>query len=340
MGISLTQRELAEKIGVSYLTVNRVLGNKKNVSPVTRDRVLREAKKHGYRKNVLARGLKLQRSFAIGMVVANNPHGFWSDLLASMERQARSLGYHIIICHSENNANSSFKEIEFLSGLQVDGIIFCANLLKKDLPEFESVTKSNVPILLLDQYTQGASCSYLGTNSKKGTYQACKYLLGLGHSRIAFVSGPKGFYTSDLRLAGYRSAMKEAGYKSSEETTIESGYFLEDGEAAAEEILKLKKLPTAIMAFNDPVAIGLYKRLTQNGLRIPEDISLIGYSGDKACELLPSPITTVAQPVAQLGLRAVNIIIEQITNQKSVPVFEEMDDELIIRASTCPPKRK
>lgn len=336
MRTNLTQRELAKRIGVSYLTVNRSLSNKKEVSNETRERVLREAQKYGYRKNAMARSLKLQRSFAIGMVGSNNPHGFWSDLLLSMERRARNLGYHVIICHHDEMSLSSAGEIEFLLGLQIEGLVFCAEILKGDLTELEAVMKSGIPVLLFDQYVPGTACNYLGTNSKGGARKACEYLLGLGHTRIAFVSGPQRFYTSQSRLAGYREALAAAGIKSSQELVIEAGFYQKDGELAAEKILSLEKIPTAIMAVNDPVAIGLYKKLKLRGLRIPEDISLVGYSGDEACELLSVPMTTVVQPVERLGHRAVEIVIAGIESGDATPVFEELNDELLIRDSCCP----
>jgi DNA-binding LacI/PurR family transcriptional regulator len=336
MNTNLTQRELAKQIGYSYLTVNRALGNKKNVGRKTREKILMAAEKLGYRKNALGRNLKLQKSFAIGMIGSNSPHGFWVDLIQSLERRARDAGYHIIICHHDDQNSSPSKEIDFLLGLQVEGLIFCLNFLKEDLSELESITKSGVSTLLLDQYIPATPCSYLGTNSKAGTRKACEYLLNLGHRRIMFVSGPAEFYTCQSRLAGYREALNSAGLKSSEQI-IQTGFCREHGEAVIEQILSLDKIPTAIMAVNDPVAIGLYFGLTKRGIRVPHDISLVGYSGDKACELLPVPLTTVAQPSIELGRRAAEIIIAGIENAETGPVFEELEDELILRSSCCPP---
>lgn len=340
VNINVTQRELAKRLGVSYVTVNRALGKYENVRPEMRRKILKEAQKLGYRKNALARGLKLQRTFSIGLVASNNPHSFWAELFQSMEQYARNLGYHIIICHRDAESLNSFEEIEFLLSLQVEGIVYASLPSDNVLTKLETVVKSGNPVLLLDQYKSGTSCSYLGTNSKEGVYKACEYLISMGHSRIAFVSGQRLFYTSQMRLAGYHEALQAAGIKSAEEIIIEAGWLREDGEAAAEKILSFKNIPTAIVAVNDPVAFGLFIKLKQHGIRIPEDISLIGYSGDKAGELLSVPMTTVAQPATKLGCRAMEILIAKIENSDTTPVFEELGDELIIRASCCPPSHQ
>jgi LacI family transcriptional regulator len=167
--------------------------------------------------------------------------------------------------------------------------------------------------------------------------RACEHLLGLGHRRIAFIAGPVHDYTAQCRLAGYQEALGAAGVAEAEQRVLEGGWDQESGARAARNLLEQAHGFTAVVAVNDDVAIGAYLEFRRAGLRIPEDVSLVGYSGDRTGTLLATPLTTVRQPVEALGRRAAEFVLELIDGAHERPVAEELEDELVVRASCAPP---
>lgn len=332
----LTQRELAAHLGLSYATVSRVFNGDRRVKEPTRRRVMQEAERLGFRGHALARALRLKKSFAVGLVTTNNPHSYWTDLLAAMEQRARAAGYHIIICHRDRRVGSA-EQIRFLLDRQVDALVLAPHPTAESRSVLEEVAENGVPLLMLNNRLPDFPAHFLGTDSRSGMRRACEHLLRLGHRRIAFAPGTPGDYTAESRLKGYRDALRSAGLAEEALVLRSAGWEQSFGEAAAREVLALPERPTAVIAANDDVAIGVYVVLREAGLRIPEDLSLVGYSGDRAGSLLATPLTTVRQPVEALGRRAAELVLELIDGRHERPVMEELEDELVIRASCAPP---
>lgn len=326
----MTQRELAAQLGLSYATLSRVFNGDSRVTEATRQRVLAEAERLGFRGHALARALRLKRTFGIGVVTVNSPHRFWSDVLAAMERTARASGYHVVLCHRENGLGSA-AELRFLLDRQVDAVLLSPHPTEEDMDLLNEIREHGPPLLLFNNYLPGFTCPFIGTDGRGGSRKACEYLLGLGHRRILYAAGPAGNSAADTRLAGYRDAMRAAGIPEAEQQVREVGWLWEEGEAAVPQVLALTPRPTAIMAVNDAAAIGLSLGLRRAGLRIPEDISIVGYSGDPMGELLPAPLTTVRQAAEPLGRRATELVLELIESPR--PIFEELEDHLLIRES-------
>jgi len=330
----VTQRELAAHLGLSYATVSRVFNGDGRVTEPTRRRVMSEAERLGFRGHALARALRLKKSFAVGMVATNSPHSYWNDVLAAMEQRARTDGYHIIICHRDRRGGSA-EQVKFLLDRQVDALVIAPHPTAEQLPVLREVAEDGVPLLMLNNRLPDFPAHFLGTDSRSGMRRACEHLLRLGHQRIAFAPGPARDYTAESRLAGYRHALQGAGLAGEELVLQSAGWEQAAGEAAGREVLSLSRLPTAIAAANDDVAIGIYVVLREAGLRVPEDVSLVGYSGDRAGGLLATPLTTVRQPVEALGRRAAELVMELIDGRHEHLVAEELQDELVIRASSA-----
>lgn len=328
----LTQRELAAHLGLSYATVSRVFNGDGRVTEPTRRRVMLEAERLGFRGHALARALRLKKSFAVGMVTTNNTHSYWNEVLAAMEQRARAAGYHIIICHRDRRAGSA-EQIKFLLDRQVDALILAPHPTAEQVPVLREVAEDGVPLLMLNNRLPDFPAHFLGTDSRTGMRRACEHLLRLGHQRIAFSPGAAHDYTAESRLAGYRDALRNANLADAELVLRSAGWEQSSGEAAGQEILSLTEAPTAIAAANDDVAIGIYVVLREAGVRVPEDVSLVGYSGDRAGALLATPLTTVRQPVEALGRRAAELVLELIDGRHERLVTEELEDELVIRAS-------
>ena len=334
MAGKLTQRSLADMLGVSYPTVNRALNNTGRIRPRTRERILEAARQLGYRKNIFASSLASRKTHSIGLVGVNFV-SIWRDIISGIEGHARTHDYHLILCHRPSERSSSAKEIKFLLERQVGGIILSPNLPYENIEPFIAARNAGVPILVLFGYMPGLPSYYLGTDTLNGTREGCRYLLGLGHRRIAFVEGTEGAYHSDRRLDGYRTEMQNRRLK---QIVIKGGgWWRQHGRFAAERILELEERPTAVFASNDLQAIGIFKRFSEAGIRIPEDVSLLGYSGMEEGELLSSPLTSIAHPLMELGRRACERIVNIIEQKGEEPKFEELPDKLLVRESCGPP---
>jgi LacI family transcriptional regulator len=334
----LSQREFAARLGLSYKTVSRVLNGSDCVNEITRRRVLDEAERLGFCGHAMARGLRLKKSFAIGLAMRNGGQTFWLDVAEAMDQRARETGYHLVISHRRRDCNST-EEIRFLRDRQVDALIVAPHPTKEDRLFLRDVAEAGIPILMLVQQVPGFLTHYLGTDSRTGTREACTYLLGLGHREIAYVIGPPEDTAVTNRLQGYREAMRAAGIPDPHQVVVRGGWRRDGGEAAAQALLALPRLPTAIMAVADLTAFGIYLALRRAGVRIPEDVSLVGYGNESAGELLATPLTTVAQPAEELGRRAIELVLEILDGRHPDPVVAELSDRLLVRDSCAPPRR-
>lgn len=321
-------------MGLSYATVSRVFNGDHRVTELTRRRVLEEAERIGFRGHAFARALKLQRSFAIGVVGVAYSDTYWADVLSALDRRARASGYHVIICHRQADSGSA-SEIHFLLDRRVDALVICPHPSREDLRMLRQV-QERIPLLMLNNRLPGFPAHYIGTDSRTGSRQACEHLLRLGHRRIAFVAGPSGDYTAESRLAGYREAMAAAGAPDDGLILPADGWGKERGREAAHRLLDWADRPTAILAANDPIAFGIYLELREAGVRIPEEMSLVGYSGDRSGELMATPLTTVTQPAELLGRRTAELALRLINEPPAEPAFEELQDQLLVRASSAP----
>jgi len=334
----VTQRELAARLGLSYATVSRAFNDDPRVTGPTRRRILREAERLGFRGNTLARALRLGRTFAIGVIYPNTSDSYWSTVLTGMEQRAREDGFHVIICHRQASLPST-EEIRFLLERRVDALVVQPYNQDEDSRFLAEVAAGPTPLIILDNRLPGVRSHFVGTDSRTGGRLACEYLLGLGHRRIAYAAGPAGNHAAAGRLQGYHDALA-ACPDHPEPCVVPAGWDRSDGEAAGDSVLALGTPPTAVMAVNDRCALGIWLSLRRAGLRIPQDISLVGHSGDPLGEYLETPLTTVRQPAAELGRRAVEIALAAIETAGLPLHAEEIPEELVIRDSCAPPRAR
>lgn len=335
----LTQRHLADALNVSYLTVNRALSGHSAVSASTRRRVLEAADRLGYRVNHMARSLKMKRTFSIGLIGCNAPHSFWSDILATFEVRCRAQGYHVMVCH-RLPGESSNRCAEFLVDRRVDGIVIAPDDAAED-PEKLAKILAGTPVLFLNSFIVGIPSVSVGTNSREGMSRMADHLIELGHREFCYVTGPEVDYTGCERLEGFQAALRrldQAGTKTKLSIRYAKSFCQEDGADIAKEILAACPLPTAIVCGNDALAIGVSLELTKAGVRIPEDVSVAGYSGMREGALLRAPLTTVAQPVFELGELCAKLIIERIGDPDGPATQTELADTLVVRESTGSPR--
>jgi len=318
---------------VSVNTVSRALAGKPDVSLETRTRVLEVAERLGYRPNRLARGLRSNKTFAIGVIVTDIANPFFAELVKGVEEAARQNGYSIILEDTGEDPEKEARAIQVMLAERVDGLLLTPVQSKKET--VEEVLKSKFPLVLMGRYFPDLEAPYIVSDDFQGAILATKHLIELGHRKIAHVAGPLHISSAQDRLSGYKRALKEHGIPAREEFILTGAVTLRDGYAAGQELLKLKRLPTAVFAYSDLVAIGLMQALMEEEVEIPGDVSLVGYDDIEFSAYTKVPLTTVRIPKRTLGQRAVEMLLEILRDGDLLDKCgQKLQVELIIRSST------
>jgi LacI family transcriptional regulator len=333
MSTGITIRDVAIKAGVSITTVSHVVNKTRFVSKELCERVYAAMEELNYRPNTLARSLRMGETKTIGLIIPDNSNPFFAELARIIEDIGFENGYSVILCNSDNIHEKEFAYINMLIAKQIDGVIFIA---AGNNPEhLVELIKRNIPVVVIDRNIANAAVDVVLVDNEKGGFDVVNYLLGLGHKKIACISGPSKLTPSIGRVKGYRKALKQAGIPIRENYIISGDFRSPSGEAATLQLLRLPEPPTAIFACNDLMALGALRALRNAGLSVPQEISIIGFDDiDLADEITP-PLTTVAQPIAELATSAVEILISRI--QESTPRSETqrkvLNAWLVIRES-------
>lgn len=298
-----TIREVSKHAQVSVATVSRVVNGNKWVAEATRQRVLEAMAELGYQPNSFARSLATNKSDTIGMVVGDLAGPFFGEMMQFAEQAVRDAGKHLIITSGHSTLEEERDAVQFLLKRRCDALILHLDLMP-DVEIVELAGSQATPVILVNRLVPelADNCVYL--DNEAGGFLATQHLLELGHKRIACVTGP--LYKADARerLAGYRRAMAGAGLDYDEQLVVEGDFMEPGGEVAAAELLRRDQDFSAVVVGNDLMAIGAVNGFKHSGLRIPEDVSLVGYDDVLMAGYLEPPLTTVRVPVAEFGTEA------------------------------------
>ncbi|MCD6384347.1 LacI family DNA-binding transcriptional regulator [Candidatus Sumerlaeota bacterium] len=342
-------KKIAEMAGVSYGTVSRVLNNSPLVKEKTRKRVLKIIKEIGYTPNPVARALKNKSTYTIGLIITNMIYPFFPQIVQGIEDRAAQENYSVIICDSQGDKEKEAQRLMSLVSRRIDGLIAAPidDPENNNLECYRSVIKRGIPIVLLNYYLPIPECDFICVDDKPAAEIAVEYLIELGHRRIAFFHDV--FSRSNNRLLGYQEALRRHNIPFDESLVFardvkKEGIRLSigdelDGYNFCERMLKLSPVPTAIMCSNDAIAIGAYRRLAEVGLRIPEDISVIGFDNVSYSNYLYVPLTTVSQPTYEIGKMSFELLMERIKEPKQKAKRILVQAELVKRRS-CGPVRE
>ena len=301
-----TIREIAHLAGVSPATVSRVINGTVRVDEEKKSRVLAVIEETGFQPNELARALYKQSSRMIGLIVPDIVNPFFSELAAVIEEQADENGYHILLCNSDNDAEKEEKNIRLLGRMKADGIILITNNNKTG----RMIRDCGMPVVVVDRHLKnGGEIAHIESDHYKGGRLATQCLVDGGCRHIICMRGPQAFTSGRLRFKGYNDVCAEHKLKTAH---VDTEYNYASGMAAAKELLRKYKSVDGIVAANDMVALSTYKVLTENGLRVPEDVALIGFDDIGFSELVTPAITTIRQPIRAMGSRAIEIICNSI----------------------------
>jgi LacI family transcriptional regulator len=327
-----TIREVAESAGVSYATVSHVINNTRLVSPETRERVLAAMAALNYRPNALARSLRQGKTNTIGLVLPDSANPFFAEISRSIEDETFRKGYSVFLCNTELDTQRELFYVDVLSKKQVDGIIFIAAGDQADSLDF--LLRRNLPVVMIDRNVPNVELDAVLTDNQLGGLLATRHLLDLGHTRIACIAGPSSITPSAERIIGYRKALEQAGLAYDETLIVRGDYHAQSGLEITHAILRMDPRPTAIFALNDLMALGALRAAAEAGYSVPRDLAVVGYDDLELSRFTNPPLTTIAQPKKEIGVQAVNLLIDRMSQRSKPPTRLVLPPELIVRRST------
>jgi LacI family transcriptional regulator len=332
-----TIREIAELAGVSIATVSRVVNGREDVSPETRELVQRVVRERGYTANRNARGLSAGKTGLIGATVPMLHHAYFSYILAGAAEGLYEQDMRLVLSPTMHEHHREVSLLERLMHGTTDGAVII--LPEESSDELEGLLNHGYrfvvidPLLPLNERIPAVSAAHAA-----GADQAMKHLLSLGHTRIAAITGPRGWKATEDRRRGYYAALAAAGIMPDPELEVESNFELGGGLVAAEQLLALPKPPTAIFCFNDNMAVGAMQAARARGVAIPEDLSIVGFDDLEEAEIVTPALTTIRQPLAEMGRIAVSLLMRLLDNQRLEALHVELGTRLVVRDSTAPPR--
>jgi LacI family transcriptional regulator len=327
-----TIRDVARRAGVAPITVSRVINNSGYVSARTRQQVEKAIAELKYVPNALAQGLRFNKTNVIALVLSDVTNPFWTTVARGTEDAASEENYSVILCNTDEDVAKQDKYVQLLLRRQVDGFLLVPASNTIDTIRF--IQHQRVSLVILDRQLSGVSADIVRGDSEGGAYELTRYLIELGHRRIAILSGPETTSTSTQRVMGYKRALEDVHFKVDTELISYGRFYQDSGYERTMKLLALSRRPTAMFAGNNFIAIGMMKALYESGLRIPEDMSVVGFD-DLPPGLLVQPFLTVAaQPAYEMGYRAMKLLLERIADSGE-PSYQEivLPTQLVIRQS-------
>jgi LacI family transcriptional regulator len=324
--------DVARVSGVSYATVSRVLSGYEFVKESTRHRVMEAVKHLGYVANLQARSLAGGRTQLIGLVVPNLDNSYVGTVTRGIDQELARANYDLILYTSHHKPDKESFYVSAIAHGLTDGLLLVAPLVPTTY--LAALRERNFPYVLIDQADATDSSSVIEATNWQGAYEATRYLLQLGHTRIAFITGALAVRSAIDRLQGYRAALTDSAYPIKEELIIEGNYQKQTSYEVTKSLLhSVDPLPTAIFASNDLSAFGAMDAIREHGLRIPEDISIIGFDDIPQASLVHPKLTTVRQPLEQMGQVAAKLLLERIEDRNRPPQRVTLATQLVIRDS-------
>jgi DNA-binding LacI/PurR family transcriptional regulator len=331
-------KDIARAAKVSHPTVSRALSNSPLVKGETAKRIRQIAASLGYRPSAIARSLATKRTKTIGVVVTSIADPFIADVISGVEEAANDHGYSVFLANSNANPDREVRVVHSFHERRVDGILVTASRVGALYVPLLSQLK--VPIVLINNQHPDETDEFIYSvtiDNIKASTEVMRHLIGLGHKRIAYIGDRGGFQSDIERLAGYRQALAFAEYPFLPELVVHGDGKPEGGGQAMESLLALLNPPTAVFCYNDMSALGALRALHSHGIKVPEELSLVGFD-DLAIASYTSPLlTTVSQPKQQMGRMAMEIMIKLLSRIDSKTNIK-VEGELIVRESTAPPK--
>src|SRR5690242_750413 len=337
--MNLRMKDIARDLGVSVVTISKVLRNHPDVGDETRERVLARVKELDYRPNLAARSLVTGRTYLVGLVVPDLLHPFFAEIAKSLSEALRESGYYLIVSSSDEDPDLEEQEISQLLARRLDTLIVAS--CRSTVELFFRIEKQNTPYVLIDRILPGLSAHFVGVDDEAVGMLATKHLIDIGCKRIAHIRGPE-ISPGIRRLEGYKQALAHAGMKVNEDYIIpELKGDVETKRRGAEamaQLLSCKPRPDAVFCFNDPLAMSAMSHALDTGVRIPEDLAIIGCGNLHYDDSLRVPLSSIDQHSRTLGAEAARITLAILSAKiKPKPESVVLQPQLVVRRSTAGP---
>lgn len=306
-----TIKDVAQRADVSITTVSHTINGTRRVSDGLRERVLKAMRELDYRPNVLARSLRVGQTQTIGLVIPDSSNLFFAEMARAIEDIGYQHGYSVILCNSDGNTEKQRRYIQTLVDKQVDGIIFISSGDSGE--DLQYLLDNRIEIVVVDRDVPGVQTDIVLVDNELAGYQATRYLIDLGHRRIALILGPSNLTPSAHRADGFRRALLEAGLAPNPQYEVPGDFQIEGGEKAALRLLSLTPHPTAVFVCNDMMAIGVIRATRCLGLRLPEDLSVVGFDDIALARATYPALTTMAQPVSEMARIATGLLLDRLS---------------------------
>jgi LacI family transcriptional regulator len=328
---NVTIIDVAREAGVSYTTVSRVINSNEHVRLRTRERVMHVMESLGYEVNRQARGLAGGHFNIIGLLVPDLGTGYIGEIVRGIDAELSAAQYDLMLYTTHQRKGKEASYVATLARGSVDGLLL---VLPRNPGAYrEILNRQNVPYILIDHQGIGEADAAVGATNKQGSFEATSYLLRLGHRRIGFITGTLEMGCAQERLAGYQQALADYNGHADPQLVRVGDFHQLRGYTAALELLSLPQPPTAIFASNDVSAFGAMDAIREKNLRIPDDISVVGFDDIPQASSVRPTLTTVRQPLEQMGRTAARLLLECLKNPSQLAKRVELETTLIIRES-------
>ncbi len=330
--MSLTITDIAAAAGVSQATAARALGGYGSVSEKSREQVLTAARRLGYHRNELAAALVAGSTHTVGLVVGDIENPFFASVVRGLADAVEVEGHTVLLANSDEDVVREAHAVDALRSRQVDGLVV-ATAATDELEHLTTAAASGRPVILIDRPMPDSAFDTVTVGNERGAAGAVAHLIGLGHSRIGIVTDDPAIASSAERLLGYRRAHREAGIGIDPGLIVEGGPGQEDGRRAAGALLDLDDPPTALFTSSNLATYGALSAIRARGLRIPEQVALVGFDDFPLADVILPPITVVSQPVDEIGREAGLLLLRRLGGDEGPPQRIELETTLMIRSS-------
>lgn len=330
----VTIKDIARSLCISVSTVSRALTDDKNIRRETREAVLREAERLGYRRNPVAMNLKMGRTNTIGVIVPEMHTPYASQVVAGIQSVLYKNNQKVMIAESDEDPNRERESLQMMEEFMVDGLIVSICSYKHNVETYRRLAKEGVAIVFYDRIPHGMDdMPQVMVDDNNDSYFMAEHLIRLGRRRIAYLYGPDNVYNAVERGRGYREAMEKFQIYDPQ-LVVKTGMTFADGAAAVDSLVRQGIEFDAVYAFTDTLAIGAMNRLRELGRRVPEDVAVAGFSGTELSTIVYPQLTTVEPPLVEMGQRAAELVLEKVRNPEAENRKIVLRTEMKCRAST------
>lgn len=330
----VTIKDLAKKLNVSVSTVSRAFNDKYDIRKETRDLILKTADEMGYYPNPIAKKLCQQKTYNIGVVVPEFINEFYAEIIIAIQEVLMECGYQVLIMQSDNDPELELKNVKTLLHAMVDGIIIAPISHSENVEFYLKKFQEEIPMVFVNRVEHNMPASKVIFDNVKWSFFATEHLIRQGFQKIYHLSAYNYLTVGNERTDGFKQAMKKHRISPKNYQIIETGLLAKEGEDVVNKMIAQNSLPDAFYCANDLVALGAMKALTKKGLRIPQDIGVMGFTNTQMAELSSPQLCSVKQPTFEMGRSAAQILLKQLKEEDFTPITQKFDGKLIIRETS------